>query len=751
MSDPWIPAEAPAPEHPSPTARSTPPVERPPAGQHRAGRRTPPRAHWVLLTFLLLALSAALFVQGYVHHEVGDASTAHAPGSAAGVPASIATGGPVIDARGAVPRSYRPHAGWIALTFDDGPDPTWTPKVLAVLRADHVPATFFLVGARVTENPGLVRAEHDAGEQIGEHTFTHADIGALPAWQENLELSQAQLAIAGAAGITTDLLRPPYSSTADSLDDEDWNGVRRAAGHGYVIVLATNDSEDWRRPGVARIIANATPSGHTGAIIMFHDAGGNRAQTVAALSRFIPEMKAKGYRFGTVSQVIGAPDPDHAASTSYRVRGELLLFGVRTSGWVLDCLYWAFLIAGGLTALRLVLLVLAARRHVKRRSRWREAEPFAPVSVIVPAYNEAAGIAATITSLAASDHPWLEVIVVDDGSTDDTHDIAVRTAAAFHTPRIRVLRQQNAGKAEALNTGIAHASHDLLVLLDGDTVFEPDTVRRLVWPLTDPRVGAVSGNAKVANRGGVLGRWQHIEYVVGFNLDRRLFDLAQCMPTVPGAVGAFRREALRRVGGVSSTTLAEDTDLTMALCRDGWRVVYEESARAWTEAPTSLRQLWRQRYRWCYGTLQAVWKHRGALAQRGQSGKLGRRGLVYLALFQFLLPLLAPAVDVYALYGLVFLNPVTIAAIWLGFIAAQMAAGWYAFRLDRERAGALWTLPLQQFVYRQLMYLVVIQSVVTALAGAVLRWHKLDRHGSARVAAVPATGGASPAAGSGGG
>jgi len=261
----------------------------------------------------------------------------------------------------------------------------------------------------------------------------------------------------------------------------------------------------------------------------------------------------------------------------------------------------------------------------------------APVSVIVPAYNESAGIEAAVRSLLASDHA-VEIIVVDDGSTDGTADLV----ESLGLP-VRVIRQDNAGKPAALNTGIAAASYDLLVMVDGDTVFEPGTVRTLVQPFADPRIGAVSGNAKVINRGGLLGRWQHIEYVVGFNLDRRLFDLGQCMPTVPGAVGAFRRDALVRVGGVSDATLAEDTDLTMAICRDGWRVVYEEDAIAWTEAPASLGALWRQRYRWSYGTMQAMWKHRGTVLHTGAAGRLGRRGLVYLTLFQVLLPLLAPS------------------------------------------------------------------------------------------------------------
>jgi cellulose synthase/poly-beta-1,6-N-acetylglucosamine synthase-like glycosyltransferase len=245
-------------------------------------------------------------------------------------------------------------------------------------------------------------------------------------------------------------------------------------------------------------------------------------------------------------------------------------------------------------------------------------------------------------------------------------------------------------------------------------------------------VGGVAGNAKVGNRRGLLALWQHIEYVIGFNLDRRLYDLLGCMPTVPGAVGAYRRQALEQAGPVSGATLAEDTDLTMTVVASGWRVVYEEFARGWTEAPATLGQLWRQRYRWCFGTLQAMWKHRRALISRGPAGRFGRRGLLYLGLFQVLLPLLGPVIDLFAIYGLIFLQPGPVLAIWLGFVAVQMLIGIIAFRLDRERLWPLWTLPLQQLVYRQLMYLVVVQSMVTAVSGAVLRWHKLERRGTAR-------------------
>jgi cellulose synthase/poly-beta-1,6-N-acetylglucosamine synthase-like glycosyltransferase len=319
---------------------------------------------------------------------------------------------------------------------------------------------------------------------------------------------------------------------------------------------------------------------------------------------------------------------------------------------------------------------------------------------------------------------------VDDGSTDGTADIV----ESLGLENVRVIRQANGGKASALNTGI-HASYgDVVVMVDGDTVFEPGTLRTIVAPLADPRVGAVSGNTKVGNRRRLLGRWQHIEYVSGFNLDRRMYEVLQCTPTVPGAAGAFRRDALEAVGGVSTATLAEDTDLTLAIGRTGRRVVYAPGALAWTEAPSSLGALWRQRYRWSYGTMQAVWKHRAALrAHGGGNRRIGWITLPYIAIFQVALPLAAPLIDLYALYAVVFADRTSVIAFWLGFNALQAVLAVYAFRLDREPLAPLWALPLQQFVYRQLMYLVVVESVTTALAGVRAHWQPLRRTGEVEV------------------
>ena len=687
----------------------------------RTTDRSPP-AHWGTVAAVLLVLASALTIDGFAHNSIGHSATASA-GRDAGLDA-----GPVVDFAHRPVRSVAPPAARIALTFDDGPDPKWTPRVLRVLTRHHARATFFMVGAKVARHPALVRRVRRAGNEIGSHTFTHTNLSRVGRVRSAVELSLTQTALAGAVGINTSLLRLPYSSEPSSSTTGEVAAARRAAGYGYLVVFATNDPEDWRRPGAAVIANRSLPEGSAGAVIMLHDAGGNRAQTVTALDSILTVLSARGDRFVTVSELFGKARPavNPPVGMLARLQGLAMLSVVFVAHVITRLLQFLLLPIGILSLLRALVVLAFARRHA-RASRHRERPDYAPpVTVVVPAYNEAVGIEASVRSLVAGDYPDLEVIVVDDGSTDGTADVV----DALRLPGITVIRQANAGKAAALNRGIEESRRDVVVMLDGDTVFEPDTLRCLVAPLADPTVGAVSGNTKVGNRRGLLGKWQHTEYVYGFNLDRRMFDALQCMTTVPGAVGAFRREALVGVGGMSTDTLAEDTDITMALNRAGWGVVYEERARAWTEAPPTLGSLWRQRYRWSYGTLQAMWKHRGAIRERS---RLGLVGIPYIVFFQVLLLLIAPAIDLVTLYGIAFLNPVPVVGYWVLFNLLNVLLGVYAFRLDHERLGPLWTVALQQFVYRQLMYLVVIQSARTALAVQRLHCHRIPLTGNVRV------------------
>jgi cellulose synthase/poly-beta-1,6-N-acetylglucosamine synthase-like glycosyltransferase/peptidoglycan/xylan/chitin deacetylase (PgdA/CDA1 family) len=687
-----------------------------------------PRAHWWLLGACLVLLLALLAFQGFVTHTIGAGT--EAAGLQAGAPLNGSR--PLLVAHGDHLQSPQSNPGKrIALTFDDGPDPQWTPKIMAVLRREHVPGTFFVIGSQAARYPGLVRQAVRDGYEIGNHTFTHAGMATGPAWLRRAEIDLTEAVLVGITGHYSRFIRPPYSATSDAVTPSIDRALAKTAGRRYIIALADYDSNDWQRPGIAKIVRNATPPKGQGGVIMFHDGGGDRSQTVAALARIIPKLRAQGYSFVLLRNMLGLTraEAEPAASWFERARGTVFLWAVELAFWMTSALGWIIVGVGILVAARILFVVSLAWVQVRRtrRTRSRPSARFQPpVAVIVPACNEAVGIERAVRSLTQADYPDLEVIVVDDGSTDGTGDIV----EALGLPGVRLIRRANGGKAAALTTGVLATEAEIVVMVDGDTVFERDTITNLVQPLADPAVGAVSGNTKVGNRSGLLGRWQHIEYVMGFNLDRRMYEVLQCTPTVPGAIGAFRRSVLVEVGGVSSDTLAEDTDLTLSIGRRGHRVVYTEYARAWTEAPSTLSGLWRQRYRWSFGTMQAVWKHKGAMVSRDPDDRrIGLRALPYMIFFQILLPLVAPLIDLFALYGLIFTNPVPVLAFWLGFNLLQVVIAVIAFRLDGESLRPLWALPLQQFVYRQFMYLVIIESTISALVGARASWKTAPRTG----------------------
>ncbi|MGW2287706.1 bifunctional polysaccharide deacetylase/glycosyltransferase family 2 protein [Streptomyces phaeochromogenes] len=757
----------------------------------------------ILALLLLLALTSVMLLDGYLRAEVGGDERVRSNASSSKVPDKVLDGGPILSFRGGEAQSQSVPEKTIALTFDDGPNPTWTPQILKILEANDVPGTFFVVGSMVSRYPSIVKDLVDQGNEIGIHTFTHVDLSYQSDDRIAREMDQTQLALAGAAGITTTLFRAPYSSEADAIDNYSWPVYKKLGEEGYTSVFVDTDSDDWKRPGVSKIIKWATPSKNKGASVLFHDAGGERSQTVKALGTYIKKMKAKGYTFTTISGAIrqgngqdaqsgqnaqagqsaqadqnsqqpgseqgeqseqaGGQAPGaqqgqqgqqpgqngqldqsgqaggvnslqaaHRTATGTTLyEGKALVAAVAVAEWTVPGLAVGLAVVGVAVMGRFGMMLILARRHYRQRNKRRFSwgpTVTQPVTVIVPAYNEKECIANTLESLAKSTHP-IEIIVVDDGSTDDTSQIARDAARSFGMTNVRVIRQENAGKPAALNNGVRSASYDIVVMMDGDTVFEPDAVHQLVQPFADPEVGAVAGNAKVGNRNTVIGAWQHIEYVMGFNLDRRMYDLLRCMPTIPGAIGAFRRDAVLEVGGMSEDTLAEDTDITIAMHRGGWRVVYQEHARAWTEAPASLKQLWSQRYRWSYGTMQALWKHRKSLTDKGPSGRFGRVGMPLVVIFQIITPVFAPLIDVFTAYSMIFIDFKAALLAWLAVLGIQLVCAAYAFRLDREKYRYLLMMPLQQLAYRQMMYLVLIHSCITALTGGRLRWQKLKRTG----------------------
>ena len=696
--------------------------------------RNPP-AHWRLLGLCLVIVFVLIAFQGICTHTIGTSAEPHGNSSAS---APLQGSEPLLAARGGTLYSPEPSPGrQIALTFDDGPDPRWTPQVVSVLRQYRIPGTFFMIGSQAARHPDLVRLVEASGGEIADHTFTHTALSNGPVWERRAQIEFTEAVLLGITGHYPRFIRPPYSATPDAVTPADERDLAQLAGRRYLIALADYDSEDWTRPGVSKIVANATPRGGRGGIVMFHDGGGNRSETVAALRILIPRLRSAGYRFVAVRSLLGmsASEAEPRASAWQHTRALAFLWAVRMAFWLTGVLGLVIVAVGVLVAARLIIILPTAWLHARRTRPRPTPSYWPPAAVIVPAFNEEVGIGKAVNSLAASTYPHLEIIVVDDGSTDRTAEIV----EGLQLAQVQLVRRSNGGKAAALTTGIHHTDAEVVVMVDGDTVFEADTITRLVQPLSDPHVAAVSGNTKVGNRSGLLGRWQHIEYVMGFNLDRRLYEILQSTPTVPGAIGAFRRSVLIELGGVPGQTLAEDTDLTLSIGRLGHRVVYAEDALAWTEAPSTLSGLWRQRYRWSFGTMQAVWKHKRAIISRDRrQRRIGRLALPYMIFFQILLPIVAPLIDLYAIYGLIFTNPVPVIAFWLAFNAGQLVIAIAAFRLDRESMRPLWALPLQQFLYRQLMYLVIIEATISALIGARASWKHIPRTGDVEIPPQPA-------------
>jgi cellulose synthase/poly-beta-1,6-N-acetylglucosamine synthase-like glycosyltransferase/spore germination protein YaaH/peptidoglycan/xylan/chitin deacetylase (PgdA/CDA1 family) len=651
-----------------------------------------------------------------------------------------------------LPETYRiqqmgavPHK--VTLTFDDGPDPKYTPHILDILKGKNVPATFFVVGENAAENLSLLRRTYDEGHEIGNHTFTHPRFTEISPDRIKRELNATERLFESKLGVNTILFRPPYGidHQPDSADEVVLLPIPQSLG--YVIVGARIDPHDWgsegavRPPGADEIVKEVLAQASTGKgnIVLLHDGGGDRSATIVALPRIIDGLRAQGNQIVSVSELLGQTRSQVMPPLN---PNERLL--ARADGFVFD-LYNA--LGAAISAIFVSGIVLVSSRAVvvgllalaeKLRPREPEHSDFRPlVSVLIPAYNEQAAIEDTVRSVLASEYPNLEVVVVDDGSTDGTAEILSRCFSA--DPRVRIHSQTNRGKPAALNQALAMATGEIIVTIDADTNVNRSAIGRLVRHFADLGVGAVAGNVKVGNRTSWITRWQALEYITSQNMEKRAFDLLNCITVVPGAIGAWRAEAVRAAGGFLADTLAEDTDLTFSLRRRGWQISYDEEAKAYTEAPETPGALIRQRFRWTYGTLQAVWKHRDTLG-RPRYGALGFIALPNVFLFQIVLPLVSPVIDLMflstvLLWGLAQLHVTSLGQAWtaqdversLIYLALFMVIDFLtcvvAFALEKNEDWTL-LLPLiiQRFYYRQLMYIVLFRALVQAWKGGAVGW-----------------------------
>ena len=637
----------------------------------------------------------------------------------------------------------------VALTFDDGPDPKWTPQILSILEAFHVPGTFFVIGENGVSNRGILEREVADGDEIGNHTYTHPNMAQETRIGTDLELNATRRLVEAYTGHSIRLMRMPYFGDAEPTTADELGPALTGQQHGYTVVGLHVDPGDWMKPGVPAIVnqtleqvAGATPD-RSANIILLHDGGGDRSQTVAALPAIISGLQRAGYQIVPVSELAGLRHdqvmPVLDGVDLAEVRADVWAF--TAMGFSILAVNWTFFFAIAMGVLRSITMSVLALLPGRAKPPLPDATYRPKVTVIIPCFNEEKVIESSVRRILESTYPYLDVIVADDGSKDRTSEIV---SAAFGTnPRVKLMTLVNGGKAAALNRALNQARGEIIVALDADTQFERETIIRLVRWFVDDTIGAVAGNAKVGNRINLVTRWQAVEYTTAQNIERKALTRFDAIMVVPGAVGAWRREALADVGGYPENTLAEDQDLTIAIQRKGWKIAYDEDAVAWTEAPETFAALAKQRFRWSFGTLQCLWKHRSVVSQGRPSG-LAFIGIPQAWLFQIVFAVISPAIDlalVISIIGTVVrvlqhgwaqtqTDVLRMFAYWLAFSSIDLVCGFIAYRLDvREKHFPALLLLSQRFIYRQLMYSVVIRAVSSAARGVGTSWGKLERTG----------------------
>lgn len=656
-------------------------------------------------------------------------------------------------------RRYGHQEKKIVLTFDDGPDPVYTPQILDILEQEKVPGSFFVVGIMAEQNMGLILREYNLGHEIGNHTFFHPDMSKVGPERVNFELNATRKIIESVTGHSTILFRPPYNADAEPTTSAEILPVMQSREQNYINIGESIDPQDWQ-PGITadQIFDAVVKQQNLGNVLLLHDAGGNREATVEALPRIIKYFKTHGYEFSTIGQLIGKKrdelmPPVKLNSSDFISSGDDLFLKAFSYGTL--ALNFIFILAIILAMLRSIFIaILAIKQKIssKKEKEFLLKNPDMKVSVIIPAYNEEVTVVQTLKSLLKTTYPNAEFIFVDDGSKDSTVEL-VKTNFG-HLPNIKIYDKPNGGKASALNFGISKSDADFVVCIDADTQLKTDAITELMRYFYDEDIAAVAGTVKVGNKTNLITNWQSIEYITAQNMDRRAFDILNTITVVPGAIGAFRKDVIQEVGGFTTDTLAEDCDLTMRILRAGYEVRNCDSAIAYTEAPETVNMLLKQRLRWSFGVMQSFWKNRTTLFNK-KYGYFGMVGMPNILIYQIILPLFSPLADFFmvlsmitGLFSLSSVNSLSLAGIgsllslhngfgqvffyYCIFILVDLVFAGIAFRMEKESLKKLVYIIPQRFYWRQLMYLVLFRSVRKALKGELEGWGALKRTGNVK-------------------
>jgi cellulose synthase/poly-beta-1,6-N-acetylglucosamine synthase-like glycosyltransferase/spore germination protein YaaH/peptidoglycan/xylan/chitin deacetylase (PgdA/CDA1 family) len=646
----------------------------------------------------------------------------------------------------------------LVLTFDDGPDPKYTKQILDTLAYYHVPATFFVVGYQAENNIPLIKRIFREGHEIGNHTFTHQDMSKVSRQWAGLEMDATRLLIECITGHSTILFRAPFNADSEPGKYEELAPIALSRQKNYITVGESIDPEDWQIPineyrndtifnRVVDIYQRKINTGNpedtsiAGSIILLHDAGGNRENTVNATGKIIRYFRSQGYSFTTVADLLGKKPEDMMPTIQkgkeyYWLQiNYILAEGAYLGGNFFFAIFMIFLALSTIRIIVIGIMALLEKRKKIKLDRIENtlAHPF--VSIIVPAYNEEVNAVSSLQNLLKCDYLDFEIIFIDDGSKDNTYQIV---KDAFEgNPLVKVYTKQNGGKASALQYGIGQSHADYVVCIDADTKLAPDAVSKLMRNFMNPlneygqEVGAVAGSVIVGNEVNLLTKWQSIEYITSQNFDRKGFAYLNAITVIPGAIGAFKKDALIEAGGFTTDTLAEDCDITMRIIKAGYIVANEPKAYAYTEVPEHLKQFLKQRVRWSFGVMQTFWKHKDYLFNNNNKA-LGWVALPDMLLFKYIIPFLSPIADFLMLVALLTGNGGKIAFYFIIYVIVDALIASFAFAFEKENPLKLiWLVP-QRLIYRWLMMYVFFKAIKRAIKGELQEWGVLKRTGNVK-------------------
>lgn len=417
--------------------------------------------------------------------------------------------------------------------------------------------------------------------------------------------------------------------------------------------------------------------------------------------------------------------------------GQVTHLYVALAPFIVHSILWLTKVVLALVMARLGIMLLL-RTIVAFKKRPRHKAWTNGVSVIIPAYNEEDNIHSTIMSILESSVEELEILVMNDGSKDRTGAI-VQEIEKQYPKKVRLYNLKNGGKARALNYGFRLARYDVVVTMDGDTVFDRYAIARLARHFHDPNVMAVAGKVCATNSRNILNLFQWAEYVITQNMDKEALNLVNAIGVVPGPVGAWRRSVVLEVGGYSLDTMVEDQDLTLALIARGYRVLYEPQALAYSETPFFLKDFYKQRSRWIFGTLQCVWKYKRYLLSFRRPA-MGWAVLLNTIIFSFFLSLLIPLMDFLLVIALLVGFARSTFLLYLLFVGIDLLYATFGFWREKSKKWLIVTLPVQRLFYRFIIAVVVWRSVIKAIEGAESQWNKVRKRGDAQAHHLHMTG-----------